>query len=167
MKSIIPTASCLVLLICTFAQTDVAAGLRYQAQHGADPSATIRIVSDRVAGNGDPNSNPRVVTVILPPQYFERDVMPRVVTHLATQYDARWLEMWIYSDQDQLVDPTEADLFRFFEDNDLGARASRPWGLLVYINRKGTVRFRDRGSSSVIEFELLTEVNTLYLGPPN
>ena len=127
----------------------------------------IRVLSDGFGGDGDPSSNPRVVVVVVPEQHFLRNELPAIARRFLKQYDNDWLELWLYSDRDQLLDPDDANLFRLFDDRRLGAHSKRPWGLALRLDGSATLRFKDRASSEVVSLQLEPAREAVVSRPPN
>ena len=159
------TAAVLVSVACLMLGAGSAHGS--MQSHDAAKSQLIQVLSDGFGGDGDPSSNPRVVVVVVPERHFQRNELPAVARRFLSQYDNHWLELWLYSDRDQLLDPDDANLFRYFDDRRLGADSKRPWGLVLRLDGSATLRFRERASNEVVSLQLEPTRGVVDSRPPN
>ena len=159
------TTAVLVSVACL----TLSAGSSHASMRSQDEARTqlIQVISDGFGADGDPSSNPRVVVVVIPERHFQRNELPAIARRFLNQYDNHWLELWLYSDRDQLLDPDDANLFRFFDDRRLGAHSKRPWGLALRLNGSATLRFKERASNKVVSLQLEPTRGVVDSRPPN
>ena len=158
----------LAVLVC-LAGLMLGAGSADASMRHQDETKTelIQVLSDGFGGDGDPSSNPRVVVVVVPERHFLRNELPAIARRFLNQYDNDWLELWLYSDRDQLLDADDANLFRLFDDPRLGAHSRRPWGLALRLDGSATLRFRERATSKVISLQMEPRRKVVDSKPPN